>query len=596
VTDPWGIEPGYFDVHGQWHDTPRETVDRLRVAMGGLAEVDDPPPSERPVWFVRHGTGPAMLRPAELHLEDGTVLHTGAALPPDLPLGYHDLLPDDGGPTTRLIVVPERCAPPPERAAGVAVQLYAARSTRSWGIGDLEDLRTIGRYAAAHGAPFVMTSPLHAPTPAGEQEPSPYFSSSRRWGNPLHIRPADGAGARQARCLNAERLVDRDRVWAHKQEALLAEWTLAREHGPSAALTEFVAAGGPALRAWGRFCALAELHGPDWREWPAELRRPDGPALARACRDREVAERADFHVWLQHRFDEQHASVGAEVPLLHDLAVGTSPGGFDAWLWQDVTAPGVRVGAPPDEFNRDGQDWGLPPFIPWKLRAHGYEPLAALLRAGLRHAAGLRVDHVMGLFRLYWIPEGGGPGDGGYVRYPGQELLDIVALESVRAGAFVVGEDLGTVEDSVRAALGERGVLSYRLAWFEDRPTETWPVEALAAVTTHDLPTLAGAWSGADDSDGEFARRAAAQTGLGAGEPLSEVAPSLHGRIAASPCRLALATLDDLVGEVERPNVPGSDGERPNWSIGLPIPVDELEGCALASSVLDALTSHNRRS
>ena len=195
-----------------------------------------------------------------------------------------------------------------------------------------------------------------------------------------------------------------------------------------------------------------------------------------------------FHSWIQWLLDEQLAHAGRELALLGDLAVGVDPDGADAWVWRDVLAPGVRVGAPPDEFNLAGQDWGLPPFVPWRLRAVGYEPFAQTVRAALRHAGALRIDHVMGLFRLFWIPEGCTAAEGAYVRYPGTDLLDIVALESARAGAEIVGEDLGTVEDEVRARLAERAVLSYRVVWFEDASARVVP-RACARVGVDPRPS-----------------------------------------------------------------------------------------------------------
>jgi len=278
---------------------------------------------------------------------------------------------------------------------------------------------------------------------------------------------------------------------------------------------------------------------------------------------------------------------------VHDLAIGADPDGFDGWVWQDTLATGVRVGAPPDEFNAAGQDWGLPPFVPWRLRAAGYEPLAELLRGAFEHGAGLRVDHVMGLFRLWWIAASAGPSEGGYVRYPGHELLDVLALESVRAGAYVVGEDLGTVEDEVRAALAERDVLSYRLAWFEPGPPEQWPERALGALTTHDLPTLAGVATGADD-DGTFAGRLRSFLGSETPADALELTAAAHRRLSAAPCRLVSATLDDALGLVDRPNVPGTIAERPNWSLALPVAVDDLGTHPGVAAVVEAFS--DRRS
>jgi len=257
-----------------------------------------------------------------------------------------------------------------------------------------------------------------------------------------------------------------------------------------------------------------------------------------------------------------------------------------------VFARGVRVGAPPDAFNSAGQDWGLPPFVPWRLRAVGYEPFAATLRAALRHCRGLRIDHAMGLFRLFWIPEGAPADEGAYVRYPATDLLDVLAIESVRASATIVGEDLGTVEDEVRATLHDRGVLSYRVLWFEPGPPSDYPRQALAAATTHDLPTIAGVWTGVDAPPG-MAEQLAAVGGAAPGASTGDVVVAAYAALAEAPSMIVLATLEDALCVTERPNVPGTTVERPNWSRALPLPIEEIEGDATATAV--AATLDRRR-
>jgi len=265
-------------------------------------------------------------------------------------------------------------------------------------------------------------------------------------------------------------------------------------------------------------------------------------------------------------------------------------------------ALGMRVGAPPDDFNRKGQDWGLPPFDPWRLRLAGYDPWIRTVRFGLRAAGGIRVDHVMGLFRLFWIPMGATPSAGAYVRYRHWEMLDILALESHRAGAYVVGEDLGTVEDFVREELHDRGVLSYRLLWFEPHRPPEFPTQALAAVTTHDLPTVAGMWTGADlaeqhalglDPNEEAAeairRKLGDWCGSAADAAPADVVVDTHRLLAQAPSMILTATLDDAAVAVERPNVPGTVDERPNWSIALPVSLEELEQSPTATAIAEAL-------
>ena len=382
-----------------------------------------------------------------------------------------------------MVVSPGVC-PLPTKAPtwGWAVQLYAVRSADSWGMGDLGDLRRLGRWAARDlGAGLVLVNPLHAAHPTLPQSTSPYFPSSRRFRNPLYLRvgDVDGAGALDnlgelaaaGRALNGDRLIDRDAVFRLKMRALEALWD--RFPGDPA-FDAWRQAQGDALGDYAAFCVLAEEHGADWRQWPDAARHPGGAAGAEVRRTQYGRWR--FHQWLQWLVDRQLQNASAAIDVMHDLAVGVDPAGADGWLWQDHLALDMAVGAPPDEFSTQGQSWGLPPFDPWRLRTAGYEPFIQTIRATLGHAGGLRIDHVMGLFRLWWVPrDAASPAEGAYVRYPAEDLLDIVALECHRAGAYAVGEDLGTVEDHVREELARRAVLSYRLVWFEDDPPAEYP-------------------------------------------------------------------------------------------------------------------------
>jgi 4-alpha-glucanotransferase len=612
--DGWGIEEGWHGTDGAWHPTPEGTRRALRDAMGGDADAEDPPP-HRPAWVVHPGGAEPLNGPCRLTLEDGTDLGEVTALPPDLPLGYHRLDPADGWLSTHLICSPGRChLPDGLRDWGVTVQVPTTRSRRSWGIGDLTDLAAVARWAREAGAGFLGLSPLHAPRPGPEPQASPYYPSSRRWRSPLLVDveavpgadrvPSLAEHATAARALRAAPVVDRAAVWSH-QHAVLSEVWAATGPAGHPAFDAWRAEQGPDLEAWATYAALAEVHGADWSSWPAGLRRPDGSAVATAARD--LAGRVAFHAWLQWLVATQLGRVVDEgVRLVHDLAIGADPAGFDAWWWQDLLMTGARVGAPPDAFAAGGQDWGLPPFRPWALRDAGYQPLAGLLRAAMAAGGGLRVDHVMGLTRLFCIPEGAEPAEGTYVRYAGRELLEVVALESHRAGAVVVGEDLGTVEPGFREVLGELGILSTRLALFEDDPPEHWPAQALAMVTTHDLPTLAGLWDGGDDAELDALGRApdpdeAAQVRdriarlVGEGSATAAgVAEAVHGRLAASPAALVAATLEDLVGVVERPNVPGTTDERPNWSLALPVDVEDLPDHPLATRITTAMAAARR--
>lgn len=310
-----------------------------------------------------------------------------------------------------------------------------------------------------------------------------------------------------------------------------------------------------------------------------------------------------YHAWLQWVLDTQLAVADGELGLVADLAVGVDPGGPDSWIWQDVFSEGMRVGAPPDDFNTRGQDWGLPPFDPWRLRSAAYEPWIQALRAGMRHGSGLRVDHVMGLFRLYWIPAGSDSRSGAYVRYPHHDMLNILALEAERAGAYVVGEDLGTVEDDVRRELAERRVLSYRVWWFEEAPTPSWPKAALGTVTTHDLPTIAGVLTGSDleaqrrlgmepneESSRALAEKLEGRTGLGRDSPVERVISAVHRDLARAPSMLLAAALEDVLAVEERPNMPGTVDGWPNWSIALPLPLEDLEKVPFATEIAGHLS------
>ena len=519
-------------------------------------------------------------------LEDGTALPASVRLPADVPFGYHRLHGDDG--VERLLLTgPGRCPLPAGRAWGWAVQLATTRSDRSWGIGDLDDLRRLSDWSADHGAGFLAVSPLGAPNPGPHPEPSPYYPSTRRFGNPLHlaIEAIPGIGdvadiAVEGRALGADRRVDRSRVHALKQAALERAWS--RGIPDRDRLEAWRREQGPALERWAVFATLSERLGPGWRSWPEEYRRPDAAAVRRGVEG--AAERVAFHAWVQWCFDRQLADASTRVRRIADMPVGVDPGGFDAWDWQEQLAIGTSIGAPPDRFNFTGQDWGLPPFIPHRLREAGYRPFIETIRAQLRHAGGLRIDHVLGLFRLWWVPAGEAPSRGAYVRYPTDELLEIVAIESHRVGAVIIGEDLGTVPAGVRQALRRRNLLSTRLVYFEKVPPSRYPRNAFAAVTTHDLPTIAGTLRGSDLADQASAGVApdakglallrkrlltAAELGPDAGP--DDVIAALHARLASSPSVFVAGTLEDAMRVEERPNLPGTtSAQRDNWSLSLP--------------------------
>ena len=613
--DAWGVATRYRDANGEWHEPPASTLEAALQAMGATEEE---PPATSPVLCVRPGSGTTVDRPAELTAEDGgTVrLEAGERLPPDLDLGYHTLIDLETGADRMLVVSPGACVLPANAPTwGWAVQLYAARSRRSWGIGDLGDLHRLTAWAARDlGAGLVLVNPLHAAIPLVPQDASPYYPSSRRFRNPLYLRVEDvpGAGAigadleelaAKGRALNDDRRIDRNAVFELKMEALRELWS---RFDDNPAFERWCDTGGDALEAYATFCVLSEDHGRPWPTWPESLRHPHSPDVA-TFRERH-RRRVDFHRWLQWLIDRQLESASAQLPVVHDLAVGFDPDGADGWEWQDVMASGMSVGAPPDEFNTRGQDWGLPPFDPWRLRARGYRPFVETVGAAFLHAGGLRLDHVMGLFRLFWVPHGTSPRDGTYVRYPSADLLDIVALESHRASAYVVGEDLGTVEPEVREAMAARDILSYRLLWFEEEPPSEFPERALAAVTTHDLPTVAGLWTGSDleaqrrvgmapNEKGTAALRSrvASFTGVADDAPPEKVVTATYAALGRAPSLLLTASLDDGMAVEERPNMPGTVDEWPNWSIALPALLEDVESDPRPRAIADALARERRR-
>jgi 4-alpha-glucanotransferase len=447
------------------------------------------------------------------------------------------------------------------------------------------------------GAEFVVINPLHASSPARPQQPSPYFPGSRCFLNPLYLSVERVPGAAHddhlgelaaaGRTLNDERLIDRDRVWELKSaalERLFAAFTGAPE------FDAYVAERGETLQGFATFSALAERHGAAWQSWPSDLRDSRSAAVRAFAISATGAARVRYHSWLQWLLDGQLAAASTPLPLVSDLAVGVDPGGADAWLWQESIVSTMRIGAPPDVFNTRGQDWALPPFDPWRVGAAAYEPWVQSIRGALRHGGGLRLDHVMGLFRLFWIPVGESPARGAYVRYPHDDLLNIVALEAYRAGAFVVGEDLGTVEPGVRSTLRGRDILSYRVWWFErDRPPQ-WPPKSLGSVTTHDLPTVAGLLTGSDlaaqrrlgmepneAGEAQLRRKLLARTHADDSTPVPSVIERVHADLATAPCLLLTATLDDALAVEERPNMPTTVDEWPNWRLALPRPLEDIE-------------------
>jgi 4-alpha-glucanotransferase len=543
-----------------------------------------------------------------------------------------------------------RAPGPGRRSWGFTVQLYSVRSRGSWAHGDLRDLAELAAWSARElGAGFILVNPLHAAEPQPPVSPSPYLPMTRRYSSPLYLRIEDipeyaqlpvaereqverMAAPLRARNAAAD-LIDRDAVWAAKLAALelINQVPLSTER--QAAFDAFRAREGAELRYWASWCALAERHGADWRAWPAGLRARDAglAAVGSDARAGRLAGRAAFHGWLQWLVDDQLAAAqraareaGMAHGVIHDLAVGVHPGGADAWAHQDLLVAGMSVGAPPDSFNQRGQNWAQPPWHPQRLAATGYRPLAELFGAALRHSGGLRVDHVMGLMRLWWVPDGMTADRGAYVRYDHAASVAALAGQAAAADGLAIGEDLGTVDPWIRPYLADHGVLGTMMLWFAQAPDgaplrpEGWRRDCLAVVGTHDVPTVAGFATGdqvtvrarlgllTTPETQERARAAAmmsawrdalAAEGLlppggpaGMAGPAAPLDPAgltvaLYGYLARTPATLLGVSLADAVGDARSQNIPGTSTEYPNWQI----PLCDQSGQAVLREDLPAL-------
>jgi len=644
--EPWlrMLPPSVVTVAGETAWVPVHVVDGDPVQV--WVELEDG--SERRLDQVDH-----WVEPREV---DGTRLGEATfAVPADLPLGYHALRARSGDTEARAhLVVTPRWLGLPEQARkrrqwGFATQLYSVRSAGSWGIGDLTDLTDLAVWSAAElGADYVLVNPLHAAEPLAPLEPSPYLPSSRRFFNPIYLRveripeyaalpvaerdAVDQLVAQLRPWLTPQDPVDRNASWTAKRAALRIVHAAPRSAGRELDLAAYRRREGDALHDFAVWNVLAEDHGNDVRAWPDELRRHDSPAVAAFAELH--ADRVDFECWLQWVLDEQlqqtqakAESAGMSLGVMHDLAVGVHPGGADAWRLQDVYAQGVQVGAPPDPYNQLGQDWSQPPWRPDRLAELGYQPFRDLIGAVLRHAGGVRVDHILGLFRLWWIPVGGPPHEGTYVRYDHEAMIGVLALEAHRAGAVVVGEDLGVVPPETRDYLSSRGVLGTSVLWFEyddrggPRPAEHWREWSLASVTTHDFPPTAGYLAGDQvrlqhqlgilpgDLDEELASARAQVDGwlaevrgrglIESGETgdTDEVVRGLHRYLALTPARLLCVALTDAVGDRRTQNQPGTTDEYPNWRVplagpdGVPIPLEEVFTSPRARALARAVDS-----
>ena len=687
IAHAYGVATSFIDQSGVHTEVADETVIKVLAALD--VDVEDPNALERaqdrfwrepvpPVVIVTrghvgripvhvpHGTGISgvlkteggdaielvtmdwWVDPREI---DGVLTgEASLAVPDTAPLGWHSarVTTVDGTFDTTVVIVPNALEADHTRRWGLMAQLYASRSSTSSGIGDLHDLAALGTWGGRQGADFILINPLHASQPTAPMEQSPYLPATRRFVNPIYLRVQDivefsalephvkntvERSLKNLQRLNVSaELLERDLVWTAKRLALELVFDAGMSTTRTHEFDSYVAAEGDGLENFATWAAIVDAYGQRPSEWPEGLRSVHGSDVAafRGQASRDIT----FHKWLQWQLDQQlevaqlaAKTAGMSIGVMQDLAVGVHPDGADAWALGDVLAHGVSVGAPPDMYNQRGQDWSQPPWRPDALRAAAYVPYRDMLRTILRHAGALRIDHILGLFRLWWIPNGSPASAGTYVSFDEHAMLGILMLEVQRANAIVVGEDLGTVPDVVEHALAERGILGTIISWFEHwdggglKPPEHWRENALASIWVHDLPPTMGYLEAEHvrlrDELNLLTTDAATEYAVARAEKQDWVNICVHAGVldredakrnaalmvglyqccAASPARLFGVGLNDLVGDVRAQNQPGTHREYPNWSVpmcdhdGKPVLIEELETSPLAHAIISAVKS-----
>ncbi|HXJ01832.1 MAG TPA: 4-alpha-glucanotransferase [Micropepsaceae bacterium] len=626
-----GLAPDWTDAFGNQKNVPPETLRVVLNALGLPANSQSDIADSRhrlsehkpaPMLVARIGDRLAIgtTRRAVIHFEDGTAdvsdldFTDGGAFitAPPLP-GYHRIETDE---CVRTLAIAPRCLTIADvahgrRLSGLAVQLYALQGGHSAGFGDLAALADFAERSASFGVDAVAISPLHAPLLAASDDFSPYSPSTRLFLNPLYADPML-AGGESAKDHNSEPLVDWPRASREKIAALRATFARFKENDPPDDYTSFCVEQGGRLVRHARFEALDGHFRSQgigrWQVWPKPFQ--DFASLEVENFARENADAVDFHIFLQWltaksltAAHHRACAAGMAVGLISDIAVGMNPAGSHAWSAPDEILTGLSVGAPPDVINQQGQNWGLTALSPTGLKQSAYDGFIATLRASMRHAGGVRIDHAMGLRRLWLVPDGATVAEGAYLRYPMNDLLNLVALESRRYRAIVIGEDLGTVPEGFRDAMLRTGLMGMEVLWFQRDGSrflglDCWHKHRTALSTTHDLPTIAGWWTGRDidwqeklgwinGPGGVAAERNTrvderhylwstlehAGSAKGTQPPPEDPAPAIEAAldfVGRSPCELAIVPVEDILALREQPNIPGTIHEHPNWRRRLP--------------------------
>jgi 4-alpha-glucanotransferase len=632
-----GVLPDYVDARGHHQHVPVETLRRVLDALPAPSH----DPSAQPIVH-RVGSGPVdvshaqgsvarfMLRAGDQFVSEGRPSDDGLHLPNDLSPGEYrlDLLTEDGQvcSTRSLLVVPTTAFQGEfDRVWVLAVQLYSLRSERNWGIGDFTDLKELIGIASSLGCAGIGLNPLHALFDDQPANCSPYAPNSRLFLNPIYIDveavaefelQGIDAATREAMTREKQRdLIDYASVAQWKRAALRSAFEILKARKDSERSRQFDAfrqEKGLLLRRFASFEAMRNCFKRPWWEWPDGCREPGDEQVLRSQHDRDEAEFVAYLQWIAHsqlqECTDLAKSMKLKVGLYLDVAVGVRADGFDAWLEQQAVSRELSVGAPPDLLNTAGQDWGLSGFNGVGLAARGFEPFRAMIEASARYAGAIRLDHVMGLARLFLVPSGFSPREGAYVTMPLEALLGVTALESRARRCIIIGEDLGTVPEGFREKLRDWNVWSYLVMLFERehdgrfKLPDRFSPHALVTFNTHDLCSYAGWRTGHDlhikrglridpgESDDERRHAVAALD-----RTLTE--NGIHGGgfaavvefLSRTPSRILSVSLDDIVGVIDQINVPGTVDEHPNWRRRLPCPIGNLSAQFEASGLRFAL-------